>query len=89
MDFGEALEELRHSKRIRREGWRRKGMCIYLEEYLKFSYINWETGRTQYVKCEPCIVSVTANGKYQPGWCPSQADLFAYDWEIVPLDEKQ
>ena len=32
---------------------------------------------------QPYIAMWTANGKWQPGWLASQADLLANDWYVV------
>lgn len=39
--------------------------------------------RGQVRKYEPCIVMFTAQGKHQPGWLASQADMLAEDWMVV------
>lgn len=76
MDFGQALAELKNGYRVARKGWNGAGMHIFLEE--DFRVLDQET-----VVFEPCIVMFTAQGKYQPGWLASQADLLAEDWQVV------
>ncbi len=70
MDFESALSLLKGGRKVAREGWNGKGMYIYLEEF--------QTGY------EPFIVMFTAQGKHQPGWLASQADLFSDDWCEIP-----
>ena len=73
MKFGQALEEMEKGNKVCRSGWNGKGMYLYLATQLT----DW---------CEPCIVMFTAQGKHQPGWLASQADMLASDWEVfIPL----
>lgn len=74
MNFGQAIEMLKAGKWVRRAGWNGKGMYIYLEAGFPQSY-------------EPFIVMKTAQGKFQPGWLASQADILGEDWEEVFPDE--
>jgi hypothetical protein len=73
MTFGEAIEALKQKKCVGRKGWNGKKMYLYLEDFSP-------PEPTQY---EPCIVMYTAQGKYQPGWLASQADMLATDWVLV------
>jgi hypothetical protein len=77
MNFGEAIQALKDGKRVARAGWNGKNMALHLEDWLegKLDF----SGR-QY---EPCIVMLTAQGKFQPGWLASQADMLADDWELT------
>lgn len=68
MTFSEALDRLKKYDAVAREGWNGKGMYIYLERLEGY---------------EPFIVMYTAQGKHQPGWLASQADMLADDWEVV------
>lgn len=82
MNIGQAVEAMKAGRMVRRSGWNGKGMHLYIEEH--FSAVirhprNAPVERTY----EPCIVMFTAQGKHQPGWLASQADLLAEDWQIV------
>lgn len=78
MDFGRALEYLKSGLCVARRGWNGKGMYLYLWTPTRaWSPIN--------ISYEPCIVMFTAQGKYQPGWLASQADMLADDWEEVEI----
>lgn len=70
MTFGEAIRALKDGKRVAREGWNGRNMHLYLRSFVAGDY-------------EPCIVMFTAQGKHQPGWLASQADMLATDWIIV------
>lgn len=71
MNFGQALELLKTKKHVARKGWNGKNMYLYL--FFEDGFLN----------LEPCIVMYTAQGKHQPGWLASQADMLAEDWEEV------
>ncbi len=91
MNFGQALEELKAERWIRRAGWNGKGMHLYLEDHLYRSMPRADVkGRIKYSdqgKYEPCIVLFNAQQKHQPGWNASQPDMLADDWEVVPYEE--
>jgi hypothetical protein len=79
MNFGQAIEALKRGKWVVRAGWNGKSMHLYLEDHLSWTV----PGRKGVVRhYEPCIVMFTAQGKHQPGWLASQADMLADDWEI-------
>lgn len=69
-DFGTAIQKLKAGERVARSGWNGKGMHLYL--------LRWEVAAGD--PLEPCIVMFTAQGKHQPGWLASQADMLAEDW---------
>jgi hypothetical protein len=71
-DFREALRRLKKGDRVARQGWNGKGMYIYLYTFQHDDPV-----------FEPCIVMHTAQGREQPGWLASQADLLALDWTLV------
>lgn len=75
MSFSDALNHLKSGGKVYRDGWNGKGMYLYLESDLMRN--------AEYHKFEPCIVMFTAQGKHQPGWLASQADLLAEDWLLV------
>lgn len=82
MDFGQAIAALKNEKMVARAGWNSKGMHLYLEDMLSHIVPGgvFAGERREY---EPCICMFTAQGKHQPGWLASQADMLADDWEIV------
>lgn len=78
MDFGAAIRALKAGKCVARAGWNGKGMHLYLEDWME-GRLPMPGGR----RYEPCIVMFTAQGKHQPGWLASQADMLAEDWQEV------
>jgi hypothetical protein len=82
MNIGQAIEALKAGNLIRRAGWNGKGMHLYLEDSLHYAAGGGSLKGAERTY-EPCIVMFTAQGKHQPGWLASQADLLAEDWEVV------
>lgn len=66
MTFSHALELLKDGRKMARQGWNGRGMYIYLEPRSNMM--------------EAHFIMYTADGKFQPGWLASQADLLADDW---------
>lgn len=82
MTFGEAIDALKQGEHVARSGWNGKNMHLYLEEHFKFVVPGGALAGAHKLY-EPCIVMFTAQGRHQPGWLASQADMLADDWEIV------
>jgi hypothetical protein len=40
-------------------------------------------GEDEPLDCQPYYALYNAQKKWQPGWVPSQGDLFANDWQII------
>lgn len=83
MNFGEALESLKHGKRASRKGWNGKNQ--YIELASNISYVN---SHDEVVNCEheaignKAIAFVGTSG-VQMGWLASQADMLAEDWNVL------
>ena len=83
MDFGEAIQEIKDGGWVQRKGWNGKNMHIYLEEHPTYIFPRG-TGVTGLKRnYDPVIVMYTAQGRHQPGWLASQADILAEDWQVV------
>lgn len=68
MTFGAAIEQMKAGERVAREGWNGKGMYLFVETF---------------PERETCITMFTAQGRRQPGWLASQADMLAEDWTLA------
>lgn len=79
MDFGHALEMLKHGKRVARKGWNGKGMYLYLADG-KFLTKAIGDGSSPFTDT---ITMKTADDKYCIGWLASQTDMLAEDWELI------
>lgn len=96
MNFGQALEAIKLGSKVAREGWNGKGMWIVLMPSLSLppyssqaqgAKVNDRTarhiGEDTPLESQPYIAMWTADGKWQPGWLASQADILAEDWVRV------
>lgn len=81
-DFGEAIRRMKSGACVCREGWNGKGMHVYLEDghAMKVQGGVFRGAARHY---EPVFVMFTAQGKHQPGWLASQADMLAEDWMVT------
>jgi hypothetical protein len=82
MDFGDAIKAMKNGERVTRPGWNGKNMHIYMEEHINI-VLRRAKGIFPERQYEPCIIMFTAQGTHQPGWTPSQKDIFSEDWEVV------
>jgi len=71
MAFGDAIAELKGSKKVARKGWNGKGMWLELQVPDTYSKMSL-----------PYIYMKTADGHLVP-WLASQTDILSDDWEIV------
>jgi hypothetical protein len=89
MNFGIALEKLKHGVRVARTGWNGKGMWLVLvkprtvgEESPHYTvYGEWPDASA--IQPLPWIGMKTADSKFVP-WLATQTDVLAEDWEVVP-----
>lgn len=92
MNFGQAIEELKAGRKVRRAGWNGKGMWIALSPGTdalasdKF----WAPPNREYAEQNggtasvlPCITMKTATGAILMGWLASQTDILGEDWEVA------
>lgn len=95
-DFGWALQCLKSGKKVCRAGWNGKDQWVCMMSGLKLPpnnstepgpKVNDRTaafiGADQPLDSQPYLVLKNQQGKWQPGWVPSQGDLFATDWQIA------
>ncbi len=81
MSFGNALEEMKATKRVARIGWNGKGMWLVLIEAHDYAIFN-PNSPALHLPLLPWIGMRTADGSFVP-WLASQTDLLANDWAIV------
>lgn len=99
LNFGHALELMKAQEAVQRRGWNGKNMFIVMMPPLYLPPYNTQDtarkvndrtakwiGENSPLDCQPYIAMFTADAKWQPGWLPSQADLFAEDWQTYPND---
>lgn len=71
INFGQAVEALKHGKRVARAGWNGKNMYLELQSPDENSKMTL-----------PYIYMFTAQGDYVP-WLASQTDMLSEDWTII------
>ena len=80
LSFSHALEALRKGFKVARRGWNASGQYI--------TKIPAGNAMFHGFDMQDCLGIKNAQGKMQPGWVPSQGDLFATDWFVIgELDE--
>lgn len=86
MDFGLALNALKHGEKVTREGWNGKGMFLYLVNGSKFEVnrppLNTILAPGTLVDYRAHIDMKTADNQFVP-WVASQTDLLADDWVLA------
>lgn len=96
MTFGDALYYLKQGQKLQRAGWNGKGQWVVLMPALKLpphssqepgAKVNDRTakhiGVDTALDSQPYFALWNAQGKWQPGWLPSQSDCLAEDWQTV------
>ena len=88
MNFGKALEELKIGNKVSREGWNGKGMFIFVQGGSVISSKNARNDvlremNSEAIRIHNHIDMKAVDGSITIGWNPSQADMFAEDWNIV------
>lgn len=86
LDFGQALRFLKAGLKVARAGWNGKGQWVCYMPSFVVEQPNERTkahGINDAFKCGGYCVLWNAQSVWQPGWVPSQGDLFANDWQVV------
>ena len=88
--FGQALDALRHGKKVSRSGWNGKGMYLWLlpqntiqKSWVKDPMLLSVFGDRDELDCLGSIRMLTATGEVLTGWLASQTDMLAGDWGLV------
>lgn len=85
MNFGEALEQVKLGKGIKRKGWNGKNQFVYLIKGSDLQKtLHYCFGE---VVGEPTITDAlaikTTSNQIQVGWLASQSDMLSNDWEVL------
>lgn len=88
MFFGDALKAAIQGARIYRKGWNGANQFVlkaggYNVDEARPGSDYARAGITGQFTIAPHLDLKNAQGVMQPGWVPSQGDLFATDWEIL------
>lgn len=95
-DFSTALLFLKQEKKVARSGWNGKNQFVVMMPALFLPPFNTQDtnrkvndrtakhiGEDTPLDSQPYLALFNAQGKWQPGWVPSQGDLFAEDWIVL------
>lgn len=88
MNFSEALAAVKTGSKIARSGWNGKSQFVikaggYVVDEARPGSDYAKAGIIGEFTIQPHLDLKNAQGHMQPGWVPSQGDLFAEDWEIL------
>lgn len=90
MTFSEALHAVKCGEKIAREGWNGKrqfvikaGGYTVKESRPGSDYAKHGIGLGEEFTIAPHLDLRNAQGVMQPGWVPSQGDMFAEDWYVI------
>lgn len=75
MNFSEALNEIKNGTKVARSGWNAGNQYVTL--------IPSGNAMFQGYNMQNCLGLKTVRHEMQPGWVPSQGDLFAEDWVVI------
>lgn len=94
MDFGGAIRLCKAGRKVRRRGWRSRGMYICLVPAQRVAPASSQdherrvddrlaalVGRDVWLDAQPYFAMRTAAGGFQAGWVAGQADMLSEDWE--------
>ncbi len=86
MNFGSALEALKHGHKVSRAGWNGKGMFVYLVPANSYpaqtGAAKSHFGEGAMIPYEPYFAIKNASNTIST-WAPSVNDCLATDWELV------
>jgi len=80
MNFGHALEALKHGDRVARTGWNGKDMYLFLADGKQLTHCLCSGDMPP---CTDSICMKTAQNTIVIGWLASQTDMLADDWKII------
>lgn len=87
MNFGEAIEAVKHGKRIYRKGWNGKGQYVELAKNLSYIGADGTVVNAKHDAIGNKALAFVGTSGVQIGWLASQADMLAEDWEILRRGE--
>lgn len=94
MDIGQAIEAMKQGNRCRRIGWIDRDRWVSYEPPATVSAEHFRNPTNKAyahslggtVEIWACFIMKKPDGGMMPGWSPTQSDLVATDWYIVPVD---
>lgn len=84
MNFGQALEFTKQSKKVARQGWNGKGIFVYYVPEAKYKTTTDVAKREfgEYVQYNAYFAIKNVNSTVST-WVPSINDCLAEDWQVI------
>ena len=82
MNFGAAIEAMKHGQRVSRKGWNGKQQYIELADCVSYKNPQGEVVNVNHDAIGNKAVAFVGTSGVQLGWLASQADMLAEDWTI-------
>ena len=83
MNFGMAIEEAKHGKKIARRGWNGKNQYIQLATGISYKTVDGEIVNCEHDAIGNKAYAFVGTSGVQRGWLASQADMLSEDWYII------
>lgn len=83
IDFGMAIDLLKHGRKVQRKGWNGKGQYIELATNISYKNSKNEVINAEHDAIGNKAIAFVGTSGIQLGWLASQADMLAEDWKVV------
>lgn len=80
MTFGEAIDKVKHGRRIQRSGWNGKKQYVELATCISYKNLAGEIINVNHDAIGNQALAFVGTSGVQLGWLASQADMLAEDW---------
>ena len=89
MNFGQAIEDLKDGKCVKRLGWNGKGMFLYYVPANRYQPTT-EAAREYFGEAVPynAYIAIKNADNTVSTWTPSIGDVLAEDWFLIHLGEQ-
>lgn len=82
LNFGQAIEMMKHGARMSRQGWNGKQQYIELATCISYKNPDGEVVNAEHEAIGNAAIAFVGTSGVQMGWLASQADMLAEDWEV-------
>ena len=86
LNFGQAIEMMKHGARMSRHGWNGKQQYIELATCISYKNPDGKIVNAEHEAIGNAAIAFVGTSGVQMGWLASQADMLAEDWEIIDLN---
>lgn len=81
MNLGQALELLKNGGKATRKGWNGKEQYIELAQGISYTNASGKVVNCNHEDIGSSAIAFVGTSGVQLGWCASQADMLAEDWQ--------